>query len=74
MTLMFLMFTNSYNGKIIWKVVPFPGSESTVIFPLKCALILEYDINNPNPVPFFPYVVTISLNNLSFTTSDKPGP
>lgn len=58
----------------MWNTVPFPGSLSKLISPLKCALIVEYDMNKPNPVPFFPFVVTISLNNLSLTSCDRPHP
>ena len=34
--------------------------------------IVEYDIYKPRPVPFFPLVVIISLNNLFLTLSGKP--
>ena len=56
-------------GIMIWNVVPLPCSVSNVIFPLKCARIVEYDINNPRPVPFFPLVVlNVQMNTSSSTT------
>ena len=40
--------------------------------PPKCAFMFEYDIYNPSPVPFFPFVVIISLNSLSCTSFGSP--
>ena len=58
----------------ILKVVPLPALVSKEMFPLKCARIVEYDINKPNPVPFFPFVVIISLNSFFLTLSGRPQP
>ena len=59
-------------GRTIVNVVPWPFSVTNVISPSKCARIVEYDINNPSPVPFFPFVVIISLNNFFLTKSGSP--
>ena len=59
-------------GRIILNFVPLPSSDSTVIFPLKFAFIVEYDMYSPRPVPFFPLVVIISLNSFSFTFLGNP--
>ena len=68
------LFSNYYldKGISIKNVVPFPFSVLYFILPLKWALILEYDINIPRPVPFFPLVVTISLNIFSWTVGGNP--
>ena len=63
-----------FAGKIILNVVPTPSLDSNVMSPLKWALMVEYDMNNPSPVPFFPFVVIISLNSLSWTSFGKPQP
>ena len=55
-------------------VVPWPGSDSNVISPPKCAFIVEYDMYSPSPVPFFLFVVIISENSFCFTISGSPGP
>ena len=56
----------------MWKIVPTPFCVSKVISPPKCARMVEKDINKPSPVPFFPFVVIISLNSLFSTSLGRP--